>query len=45
MELAQVKDEARHVIFHSYDGYTTNVTREVFAAPNVLLAAEWKESR
>ena len=29
-------------IFHSYDGYTTNVTREVFEEPNVLLAAPGK---
>ena len=42
MELVKPKDEVRHVIFHSYDGYTTNVTREVFSAPNVLLAAAWE---
>ena len=42
MTLVHPKDEAAHVIFHSYDGYTTNVTREVFAAPNVLLAHSWE---
>lgn len=42
MELAKPKGEARHVIFHSYDGYTTNVKREVFAEPNVLLANIWE---
>jgi len=42
MDIARVKDEAKHVIFHAYDGYTTNVTREVFSAPNVLLAAMWE---
>ena len=42
MEMARVKDDAKHAIFHSYDGYTTNVTREVFSAPNVLLAALWE---
>ena len=42
MDLAKPKDEARHVIFHSYDGYTTNVKREVFAEPNVLLANFWE---
>jgi DMSO/TMAO reductase YedYZ molybdopterin-dependent catalytic subunit len=42
MELAKPTDEARHVIFHSYDGYTTNVKREVFAEPNVLLANIWE---
>ena len=39
MELVKPKPDAKHVIFHSYDGYTTNVTREVFEEPNVLLAA------
>jgi DMSO/TMAO reductase YedYZ molybdopterin-dependent catalytic subunit len=42
MELVKPKDAARHVIFHSYDGYTTNVKRDVFAAPNVLLANSWE---
>jgi DMSO/TMAO reductase YedYZ molybdopterin-dependent catalytic subunit len=42
IELVKPKPEARHVIFHSYDGYTTNVKREVFAAPNVLLANSWE---
>jgi DMSO/TMAO reductase YedYZ molybdopterin-dependent catalytic subunit len=42
MDLARVKPEARHVIFHSYDGYTTNVKREVFEEPNVLLAHTWE---
>jgi DMSO/TMAO reductase YedYZ molybdopterin-dependent catalytic subunit len=33
---------AKHVLFHSYDGYTTNVRREVFEEPNVLLAHSWE---
>ena len=33
---------ARHVLFRSYDGYTTNVRREVFEEPNVLLAHSWE---
>jgi DMSO/TMAO reductase YedYZ molybdopterin-dependent catalytic subunit len=41
LDLAKPKPEARHVLFHSYDGYTTNVKLEVFAAPNVLLAHSW----
>jgi DMSO/TMAO reductase YedYZ molybdopterin-dependent catalytic subunit len=41
LDLVKPKPEARHVIFHSYDGYTTNVRLEVFAAPNVLLAHSW----
>ena len=36
------KPEARHVIFHSYDGYTTNVTLDVFAETDVLLAHGWE---
>lgn len=36
------KPEARHVVFHSYDGYTTNVALDVFAAPDVLLAHSWE---
>jgi DMSO/TMAO reductase YedYZ molybdopterin-dependent catalytic subunit len=42
LELVKPKPEARHVLFRSYDGYTTNVTREVFEAPNVLLAHDWE---
>jgi DMSO/TMAO reductase YedYZ molybdopterin-dependent catalytic subunit len=42
--LAAVKpaSEVSHVIFHSHDGYTTNVTLEMFAAPDVLLAHSWE---
>jgi len=40
--LVRPKDEARHVIFHSHDGYTTNVTREVFEADDVIVAYEWE---
>ena len=42
LQLAKPKPEAKHVLFHSYDGYTTNVTREVFQEPNVLLAHSWE---
>jgi DMSO/TMAO reductase YedYZ molybdopterin-dependent catalytic subunit len=41
LDLAKPKAEARHVIFHSYDGYTTNVKLEVFADGDVLLAHSW----
>jgi DMSO/TMAO reductase YedYZ molybdopterin-dependent catalytic subunit len=40
--LAKPKAEAKHVLFHSYDGYTTNVKRTVFEEPNVLLAHSWE---
>ncbi|HEY6434184.1 MAG TPA: sulfite oxidase-like oxidoreductase [Acetobacteraceae bacterium] len=41
LQSVQPKDEARHVIFHSYDGYTTNVRLDQFDQPDVLLASEW----
>jgi DMSO/TMAO reductase YedYZ molybdopterin-dependent catalytic subunit len=42
LELVRPKPEAKHVIFHSYDGYTTNVKLAVFAESNVLLAHSWE---
>lgn len=42
LEIARPKPEATHIVFHSYDGYTTNVTLEMFAAPDVLLAHSWE---
>ncbi len=41
IERVKPKPDAQHVIFHSYDGYTTNVTMESFAAPDALLAHSW----
>jgi DMSO/TMAO reductase YedYZ molybdopterin-dependent catalytic subunit len=38
LDLVKPKGDARHVIFHAYDGYTTNVKCAVFAEDNVLLA-------
>ncbi len=40
--LVRPKDEVRHVIFHAYDGYTTNVTLEAFAADDVMIAHSWE---
>lgn len=40
--LVKPKPEAGHVIFHSYDGYTTNVKLKVFSDENVLLAWAWE---
>lgn len=34
--------EARFVICHSYDGYTTNLTLDDFAGEDVLLATAWE---
>ena len=33
LEMAQPLPDARHVIFHSYDGYTTNVRLDQFDQP------------
>jgi len=35
-------DAVRHVLLHSHDGYTTNLTIEDFAAEGVLLAHSWQ---
>ena len=36
------KPEAQFVILHSYDGYTTNLSIEDFAAPDAILAHSWQ---
>ena len=41
LKLAQPKPEARYVTFHSYDGYTTNLPLEVFAADDAFVAHSW----
>jgi DMSO/TMAO reductase YedYZ molybdopterin-dependent catalytic subunit len=40
--LVRPKAEAAHVIFHAYDGYTTNVALEAFAADDVMIAHSWE---
>ncbi|GLQ57668.1 sulfite oxidase-like oxidoreductase [Devosia nitrariae] len=42
LEAAGVLEEARFVILHSYDGYTTNLTIEDFFSPDALLAYSWQ---
>lgn len=42
LDVVKPKPEARFVIQHSYDGYTTNVPFEAFAAEDVLLAWRWE---
>lgn len=37
----QPREDARFVVLHSYDGYTTNLTLEDFAAEDALLAHSW----
>jgi DMSO/TMAO reductase YedYZ molybdopterin-dependent catalytic subunit len=36
------KAEAQFVLLHSYDGYTTNLTLEDFAAEDAILAHSWQ---
>jgi DMSO/TMAO reductase YedYZ molybdopterin-dependent catalytic subunit len=40
--LVRPKAEARHVVFHALDGYTTNVSLEAFAAEDALVAHMWE---
>ena len=37
----QPREEARFVVLHSYDGYTTNLALEDFATDDALLAHSW----
>jgi DMSO/TMAO reductase YedYZ molybdopterin-dependent catalytic subunit len=41
LSVVRPKPEARHVIFHAYDTYTTNVPLAGFDADDVLLAVKW----
>ena len=40
----QPREDARFVVLHSHDGYTTNLTLEDFAAEDALLAHSWSGS-
>jgi DMSO/TMAO reductase YedYZ molybdopterin-dependent catalytic subunit len=42
LELARPKPEARHVVFHAHDGYTTNVRLDQFDQPDVFLVHRWE---
>lgn len=42
MDVVRPKPEAKFIVFHSYDGYTTNIKREVFDEPDVLIAHSWE---
>ena len=42
LALVKPKPQAKFVVQHSYDGYTTNVSLEDFAGENVLLAHRWE---
>jgi DMSO/TMAO reductase YedYZ molybdopterin-dependent catalytic subunit len=38
------RKDARHVVLHCHDGYTTNLTIEDFAAEDALLAHSWSQA-
>ena len=42
LDLVQPHEEAHHVVFHAYDGYTTNVRRDQFDQPDVFLVHRWE---
>jgi DMSO/TMAO reductase YedYZ molybdopterin-dependent catalytic subunit len=41
LAMARPKAEARHAVFHSYDGYTTNVPLAVLDHPDAIVATHW----
>lgn len=45
IDLVKPRADATHVIFHSYDGYTTNIKLEVFNEPDVIIAHSWEGKR
>ncbi len=42
LDIIQPKPDARHVIFHAYDGYTTNIRLDQFDQPDVFLVHSWE---
>jgi DMSO/TMAO reductase YedYZ molybdopterin-dependent catalytic subunit len=42
LERVRPRPEARHVLFHSHDGYTTNVRLDQFDQPDVFLVHLWE---
>ena len=41
LAVCQPREDARFVVLHSYDGYTTNLALDDFAAEDALLAHSW----
>jgi DMSO/TMAO reductase YedYZ molybdopterin-dependent catalytic subunit len=41
LALARPLPEARHVVFHAHDHYTTNIRLDQFDQPDVFLVHEW----
>ncbi len=44
LALVEPKNEARHVVFHAHDGYTTNVRLDQFDQDDALLADTWNDA-
>lgn len=42
IDLVRPLPDARHVVFHGHDGYTTNVALDHFDADDVLIAHSWE---
>lgn len=42
LSVVRPKPEAAHVVFHSFDGYTTNIPLDAFDDDDVLLATTWE---
>jgi len=42
LQLVRPEADVRHVIFHAYDGYTTNVPLEQFDQPDAFLVHRWE---
>ncbi|HST74824.1 MAG TPA: sulfite oxidase-like oxidoreductase [Acetobacteraceae bacterium] len=42
LDLVRPMPEARHVVFHSHDGYTANVRLDQFDQPDVFLVHHWE---
>ena len=42
IDLVKPTADVAYVIFHSYDGYTTNIKLDVFKEPDVILAHSWE---
>jgi len=43
LALVMPKDEARYVMLHSYDGYTTNLALDDFAVEDAMLVHSWQD--
>jgi DMSO/TMAO reductase YedYZ molybdopterin-dependent catalytic subunit len=41
LEACQPHEQARHIVLHSYDGYTTNLSLDDFAAADAMIVHSW----